>query len=85
MIDLYNAGLRAPAHIPAFNQVASDPDVQAFGASAADGDPMPNVPEMAAVWGAVGNAVQEVYNQSSDVVTILNNAQQAVVDALAAG
>ncbi len=85
MVGLYNVGLRAPAHIAAFNQVAADPDVQAFGDSAADGQPMPNIPEMAAVWGALGNAVTEVYNQTSDVATALDNAQTAVEESIAAG
>ncbi len=83
MVQLFEAGQRAPAHIAAFNQVADDPDVVAFGASAEDGQPMPNIPEMSAVWGSLGNAVQEVYNQSSDVTTILTNAAQGVTDALA--
>jgi maltose-binding protein MalE len=76
-------GLRAPAFKPAFDAVASDPDVEAFGASAADGHPMPNIPEMSAVWGFLGNAVQEIYNQSSDAATALGNAQIEVEAALA--
>ncbi len=82
MVQLYDVGLRAPAHIPSFDQVSADPDVQAFGASAGNGNPMPNVPEMAAVWGALGNAVQEIYNQAADPLSALTNAQTAVEEAL---
>ena len=56
--------------------VAADPDVQAFGESAADGNPMPNIPEMGAVWANLGQAFAAMYNQ---VVA------QAVRDAIAGG
>ncbi len=83
MTSLYDVGLRAPAHIAAFDVVASDPDVQAFGESAADGNPMPNIPEMAAVWDNLGNAVQEIYNQAGAPADVLATAAQAVKDAIA--
>jgi maltose-binding protein MalE len=83
MVALYNVGLRAPAHIAAFDQVSSDPDVEAFGASGADGNPMPNIPEMSAVWGSLGNAVTAIYNQAADAATALGDAQTEVEAALA--
>ena len=85
MVELYNVGLRAPAHIAAFDQVASDPDVQAFGESGSNGNPMPNIPEMASVWGNLGNAVQEIYNQTSTPAEALAVAAQAVRDSIAGG
>lgn len=83
MTALYDVGLRAPAHIAAFDVVASDPDVQAFGESASNGNPMPNIPEMAAVWDNLGNAVQEIYNQAGAPADVLATAAQAVKDAIA--
>ena len=83
MTSLYDVGLRAPAHIAAFDVVASDPDVQAFGESASNGNPMPNIPEMAAVWDNLGNAVQEIYNQAGAPADVLATAAQAVKDAIA--
>jgi maltose-binding protein MalE len=85
MVALYNAGLRAPAHIASFDQVASDPDVQAFGESAADGNPMPNIPEMAAVWANLGQAFAAMYNQTQTPEEALTVVAQAVRDAIAAG
>jgi maltose-binding protein MalE len=83
MTQLYEVGFRAPAHIAAFDAVASDPDVVAFGESASAGNPMPNVPEMASVWDALGTAVQEIYNQTSDAATALTTAAETVRAAIA--
>ncbi|MBM3694856.1 MAG: maltose ABC transporter substrate-binding protein [Actinobacteria bacterium] len=82
MTQLYEVGLRAPAHIDAFNAVAADPDVQAFGESASAGNPMPNIPEMSSVWGALGDAVQAIYTQSADAATALATAAAAVREAI---
>lgn len=62
MVKLYEVGDRPPALISAYDEVSSNPDVQAFGASAADGFPMPNIPEMSSVWGALGDAVSVIAN-----------------------
>ncbi len=55
----------------------------AFGESASAGNPMPNVPEMASVWDALGTAVQEIYNQTSDAATALTTAAETVRAAIA--
>ncbi len=47
---MYEAGLRTPALKSAAEKAASDPLVAGFSAVAADGAPMPSIPEMAAVW-----------------------------------
>ena len=65
------------------HEVASDPIVEAFALSAADGLPMPNIPEMASVWDALGTAVQEIYNQSSSVADALGAAAETVRAAVA--
>ncbi|NQV07072.1 extracellular solute-binding protein [bacterium] len=83
MVALYEVGLRAPAHIAAFNQVADDPDVQAFGESASAGNPMPNIPEMSSVWDNFGGAVAAIYDQSADPATALGTAAIAVREAVA--
>ncbi|HEU68213.1 MAG TPA: maltose ABC transporter substrate-binding protein [Candidatus Acetothermia bacterium] len=56
MLALYQRNPRPPAHLPTFALVASDPDIAAFGAQGAFGIPMPNIPEMASVWGAWADA-----------------------------
>lgn len=55
-LALYEAGGRAPAHLGALSQVADDPDLTGFAESAANGIPMPAIPEMGNVWGALGLA-----------------------------
>jgi maltose-binding protein MalE len=83
MVELYNVGLRAPAHIASFDTVADDPDVQAFGESASNGNPMPNIPEMASVWENFGNAVSAMYEQSATPEDALTTAAEAVRSAVA--
>ena len=85
MVALYNVGLRAPAHIASFDQVAADPDVQAFGESASAGNPMPNIPEMASVWDNLGGAIQAIYDQSADPATAAQTAANGVREALGLG
>ncbi|BAS27047.1 sugar ABC transporter substrate-binding protein [Limnochorda pilosa] len=63
---------RVPAHREAFEAVAEDPDIAAFGASAADGIPMPNIPEMAVVWSAL-----------NDAMTFITNGEQSPEEAMA--
>jgi arabinogalactan oligomer/maltooligosaccharide transport system substrate-binding protein len=46
---------RTPANTVAAKRV-TDPQLKAFGAAGVGGVPMPNVPQMASVWGALGGA-----------------------------
>ncbi len=50
MLELFEAQPRAPAYTPAFEQVADDPVVAGFGAAGENGEPIPNIPEMGAVF-----------------------------------
>lgn len=61
-LAIWQADPRIPTYIPAFRdpKVAADPDMVAIGLSAADGIPMPNIPEMGAVWGAMGTALSHI-------------------------
>lgn len=49
------ADKRTPANLKAAAKI-SDPLLKAFAAAGVGGVPMPNVPEMASVWGALGGA-----------------------------
>lgn len=53
--NLAAADGRTPANIKAA-QAVSDPVLKAFSAASTGGIPMPNVPQMASVWGALGGA-----------------------------
>jgi maltose-binding protein MalE len=54
-LALAAANGRFPANVVAGKQV-KDPDLKAFGAASAGGVPMPNIPQMASVWGDLGAA-----------------------------
>lgn len=64
-LQIWRADPRIPTFIPAFEdpEVAADPDMVAIGLSAADGIPMPNIPEMGAVWGAMGPALGHIIDR----------------------
>lgn len=47
---IFETGQRAPALSSAFEAAQSNEDVAAFGAVGAEGVPMPNIPEMDALW-----------------------------------
>jgi maltose/maltodextrin transport system substrate-binding protein len=61
-LQIWRADPRIPTFIPAFEaaEVAADPDMVAIGLSAADGIPMPNIPEMGAVWASMGPALSHI-------------------------
>lgn len=78
MTALYDADPRVPAFIPVFESVSSDPVVEAFGLSAADGVPMPNIPQMASVWDPLGDALLLVRNQQTSAEDAMTTAAEAV-------
>jgi maltose-binding protein MalE len=55
-VALFEAGGRPPALTSAFEAIADDPVVAGFAASAANGIPLPAIPEMSNVWSALGLA-----------------------------
>lgn len=62
MLALYKQDPRIPAYKPALDAVDDNPDLKAFAASAANGEPMPSIPEMAAVWGAYNDKLSLILN-----------------------
>jgi len=79
---LYDAVPAIPAWLPLKSKL-SDKDLAGFGLSAADGQPMPAIPEMAAVWTAWGNAVTLIEQQKGDSAQIMKDAAKAVRDEIA--
>ncbi len=82
MLALYARNPRPPAHLPTFALVASDPDIAAFGAQGAFGIPMPNIPEMASVWGAWADAQSLIANGQATPEQALQEAVQKIKTAL---
>ena len=62
---MYESDPRLPATKSLFAIVeAADPIAAQFAASAANGIPMPNIPEMGSVWGPVGDALLIIRDQN---------------------
>lgn len=82
-VSLYEAGNRPPALIEAYEQVAAEnDDIAAWGKAAEGGTPMPNIPQMNAVWGPLGKATADIVS-GQDPAERLATAQSEVEAALA--
>ena len=80
---MYNSDPRLPATKSLFAIVeAADPIAAQFAASAANGIPMPNIPEMGSVWGPVGDALliirDQAYGTNEETGVTVNSATDAM-------
>ena len=80
---LYDADPRSPAHRAVLDGLADDPIASAFAASAADGNPIPNIPLMGAVWNPLGEQILLVRNGQLDASAAMSVAAEAVRSAVA--
>ena len=62
--------------------LADNPVAATFAASAADGNPMPNVPEMGAVWTPLGEQIQLLRNGELAATEAMTAAATAVREAV---
>ncbi|GHF49402.1 arabinogalactan oligomer/maltooligosaccharide transport system substrate-binding protein [Deinococcus metalli] len=73
------AGGRIPVSLAARTKLKNNPIVQGFGKAISAGTPMPNVPQMGAIWGPWGSAVaQSVQKPNPDYRSILDSALKEV-------
>ncbi|RJF71439.1 maltose ABC transporter substrate-binding protein [Deinococcus cavernae] len=73
------AGGRIPVSLAARTRLKADPVVAGFGKSISAGTPMPNVPQMGAVWGPWSNAIaQSVQKSGQNYSQILDKAVQEI-------
>ncbi len=77
MQKLYDADPRPPAYLPVREKL-EDPDLQAFDAAGAVGEPQPSIPEMTSVWGAWGNAQQFVITGELSPAEAYGNAAEQI-------
>ena len=77
MYALYEANLR-PSAFTAANEQIEDEDLAAFAAVGANGQPMPNIPEMSAVWSSWGDAMQLIGQGSEAPEAALTNAAEQI-------
>lgn len=80
---LYDADPRNPAFTAILDTLADDPIAATFAASAADGNPMPNIAQMGAVWTPLGEQLQLVRNGELDANAAMTTAAEAVRTAVA--
>ena len=80
--QIYDNDPRPSAFLP-LGELLDDPDLVAFMEAGVAGDPMPNIPEMNAVWQAWGDAMELVSNQTQSPQEALDNAQSQVESAIA--
>jgi len=78
-VSFARAGGRIPASLSARTKLKTDPVIVGFGKAISAGTPMPNVPEMGAVWGPWTNAVvQSTSKRSPDYGKILDSAVKEI-------
>jgi maltose-binding protein MalE len=85
MQALYDADPRGTAWQAVQDGLASDPQVQTFAEAAGQGIPMPNVPEMASVWGPLGDNLLLIRNGEIAADAAMTTAAEAVRSAIAGG
>ena len=74
---------RIPAWLPSLEKM-DDENLAAFGVITPYASPMPNIPQMGAVWGAWGDSVQLILN-GEDVTETLTNGANQIRDLIAEG
>ncbi|KAF2957117.1 sugar ABC transporter substrate-binding protein [Thermotoga sp. Ku-13t] len=78
MYKLYLADPRLPARKDVLDLVNDNPDVVAFTLSAGNGIPMPNVPQMGFVWGAMDDALNIIVNGKATPEEAMKNAVERI-------
>lgn len=74
-VSLAEFGGRIPASSGAAEQVSDDPIISGFARALANAEPMPNIPEMGAVWPAMQTAFSLILEDpNADVAAILADA-----------
>jgi maltose/maltodextrin transport system substrate-binding protein/arabinogalactan oligomer/maltooligosaccharide transport system substrate-binding protein len=77
MQALYDKVPHASAWLPVRTKT-TDADIAAFAASAANGVPMPAIPQMSAVWEAWGKAVTIIFQQQEPAEKAIKDAATAI-------
>ncbi len=78
MLALYAKDPRIPAFLPAYEEVAEDPILRGFAESISNGVPMPNIPQMSAVWGAWSDAMSLIGNLQMTPAEALKKAADSI-------
>lgn len=79
-VSLFEAGDRPPALLSAFDEVADDENIEAFGEAGADGQPMPAIPEMGSVWDAWESAYELIFEDAQEPEEAFQDAADQIRD-----
>ncbi|MFO8076388.1 MAG: maltose ABC transporter substrate-binding protein [Egibacteraceae bacterium] len=77
-LALYDADPRPPAMLSAFEEVSEDPNIEGFGESGLEGQPMPNIPEMDSVWESWTDAYELIWEGSEEPDTAFTQAAEQI-------
>ncbi len=81
-LAMYQHDPRIPAYMPAYEEVKEDPILRGFAESIANGIPLPNVPEMSAVWSTWSDAMALIGNQQLEPPDALQQAAEKIRETL---
>lgn len=84
MQKYYDATKKPSAFLPVREKIV-DPDIAALSEAGLHAMPMPAIPEMAAFWGAMGDAITIIMQQQADPVEAFQNAAEQIRTAIAEG
>jgi maltose/maltodextrin transport system substrate-binding protein len=83
MLGLFKEDPRGPVRIDLLKELAlNSPDIEQFMNSAKSGIPMPNIPAMGAVWGAMGGALKLITTGQLTAKQALDDAKKQILNAL---
>ena len=83
MMDIFEAGRRPSAFVPV-REMVDDADLAAFGEAGAEGQPIPSIPQMGAVFTIWGNAIELVVQGKADAATSFTDAAPQIREAVGA-
>jgi len=75
MQKFYDSTKKTPALLAVLNEI-DDPDVIALGEAGKYAEPMPSIPEMAAFWTSMGDAITIILQQRADPTDTFKNAAE---------
>ena len=81
--SLYKEDPRCPTHKDVLNDLTKDDHIlNAFLENAKNGIPMPNVPEMSAIWDSMNSALKLIISGQSTSENALNQAHKQIMSSL---
>jgi arabinogalactan oligomer / maltooligosaccharide transport system substrate-binding protein len=80
--QLFDSGQRPPALVSVADEVADDPIIAGFSLVGANGQPMPSIPAMAAVWSDWGTAERDIIVGVDDPAERMRQAGQLIREAI---